>query len=557
MIKTLHIKNYAIIEDLVIRFSDGLSIITGETGAGKSILLGALGLIMGRRADTKSLYDHAKKCVIEGTFKISPYNLQSFFEAHELDYDEETVVRREISPSGKTRAFINDTPVNLKQLQHLSGSLIDLHQQFDTLDIHEVSFQLRMLDALAGHKDVLKQYSLEYQSYENRRRELRKLEKQQAEAGKETDFLQFQLNELLEAELMPGEQEELEAEITTLTKSEDIKRVVSQAVNGFSGGEQNLLGQLEELQSTMMEVAEYNPKLQKIYDRYLASVEEISDINRELEDLSDHIEYDGERINEIQERLDHIYRLEKKHRVGNLEELLKIQADFQMQLGSFGDLSGSIAKIKEEITTLESGLQKLASRLSKGRKAVCATFLENIHDRLAQLKMHQARLKILIQDTAELTTTGMDDVQFLLAPNKGSDFLQIKEVASGGELSRLALVIKSLVASAIPLPTLIFDEIDTGVSGDVSQKMGKILKQLATDHQVISITHTPQIAAQADMHFFVYKQEKNERTVTQVQELSHEDRIREIATMLSGNPPSSSALQHADELLREAVELSS
>ncbi len=549
MIQKLLIKNYAIIEELEINFSSGLTIITGETGAGKSILLGALGLIMGNRADTKSLYDQGKKCIIEAYFEVKKYNVKAFFEEHEIDYDDEAIVRRELSPSGKSRAFINDTPVNLKMLQQLSGSLIDLHQQFDTLDIHNVSFQLRMIDALAGNNDLLEKYQSTFKQYTAAKRNLAKLIEKSRAADKESDFLNFQLQEFNEAELMEGELEKMETEITKLSNAEDIKRTLGGAFQSLSESESSVISNLEEIGMALASLRKVYPDLEKIMERFDGAVLEIQDVASEFERIAEETEYDGERISEIQTRLDLIYKLQNKHHVKTVNELLEIQADLQSKVGAFADLSSEIEQTEKDIEKFEQKSMKLAAQLSKKRKAVVGGFEKKVQKLLVLLGMEHAQLKIEIGELEELSSTGLDDVNYLFAPNKGSQFLPIKGIASGGELSRLTLATKSLVASAIPLPTLIFDEIDTGISGDTALKMGGILHDLADQHQVVSITHSPQVAVKADNHYFVFKKVKDDKTVTSVRLLTPDERVRAIATMLSGSPPSESALKNAKELL--------
>ncbi len=552
MIQRLLVKNYAIIEAVEIEFSKGLTIITGETGAGKSILLGALGLIMGKRADTKSLYDENVKCVIEAHFDVSKYNLKDFFDNNDVDYDEELVVRRELTPSGKSRAFVNDTPVNLKILQQLSASLIDLHQQFDTLDIHNVSFQLRMLDALAENKKLLDKYQKMYRSYQSNKRQLTKLIEQNASSEREVDFINFQLDEFNKVELINGEQETLESELSVLNNSEDIKRTLAASFNHLTESEQAVVGQLTGLSNALSAIKAYNPKLESLCQRFDATIYELEDISNEFEAIADQTEYDPERIQEVNDRLDLIYKLQKKHNVVDVASLIEIQEDLQNQLNGFGDLSDQIAQLELDIDKQETDLKEIAIKLSKKRKGVIAGFEQKVHQMLGHLSMNNARLKVDVQPLQELNATGLDDVNFLFAANKGGRLQAIKDVASGGEIARLTLCTKSLIASAIPLPTLIFDEIDTGVSGDVALKMGDILRQLSDHHQVVSITHSPQIASKADAHYFVYKKDTEERTITKVKQLSKEERIRAIATMLSSNPPSDSAMQNARELLATA-----
>ena len=549
MIKSLQIRNYAIIEELEIRFSEGLTIITGETGAGKSILLGALGLIMGERADTKALYHLDQKCVVEALFDIRKYRLQDFFQENDIDYDNELVIRREILPSGKSRAFINDTPVNLRELQQLSGALIDLHQQFDTLDIHQVSFQLRMLDALAGHRTELEAYQQGYAEYQRLKHQLESLQEADRQAMREIDFLQFQYNELSAAALREGEQDELESELDQLANAEEIKRVLSNLYQGLSGEEQAVISQLEEMAVSLNSVRKFHPALESLHQRLQGAIYELQDMAEEFERIGESTEYDGERIVEVQQRLDVLYRLQNKHQVSSIGELLEIQQRLEGQLQTYGDRSDEIDAIQARLDVLEKSLQERAAGLSERRREVVPGFQKNVLSLLEQLSMEHAQLQIQVRPTRTLTSTGTDEVEFLFAANKGGRLLPMKDVASGGELSRLTLVTKSLVASAIPLPTLIFDEIDTGISGDVALKMGNILRGLSDQHQVVSITHSPQVASKANTHYFVFKQIKDERTVTRVRSLSQEERIRAIATMLSQNPPSDSAIENAKELL--------
>jgi DNA repair protein RecN (Recombination protein N) len=553
MIKNIQISNYAIIEELEINFSNGLTIITGETGAGKSILLGALGLIMGKRADTKVLYNQEKKCIIEANFEIGRHKMQHFFEENDIDYEPETVVRREITPSGKSRAFVNDTPVNLKTLQQLSSALIDLHQQFDTLDIHNVSFQLRMIDALADNDALLDTYQKGFRKYQGDKRRLAKLREETANAAKEIDYIEFQLNEFNEAELIEGEQEELETESKKLNSAEDIKRGLSAVYSHLTEDEQSVVGQLESLAVVLNGVVKYDTRLESIYNKFEGLVLELQALSEDIEKIADGTEFDPARISEIQERLNVIFRLQSKHQVRSVEELLVIQEDLSEKLTSFGDMSGEIEALEKQIGEQEEKLFKKAAGLSKRRKAVVGGFEKKVHAMLAELSMEHAKLEVQVLPLEDLTATGADEVNFLFAANKGSRMQHIKDVASGGEISRLTLVTKSLVASAIPLPTLIFDEIDSGVSGDVALKMGNILRRLSNHHQVVSITHSPQIASKADVHYFVHKRIKADRTVTAVRELTQDERVRAIATMLSQNPPSAAALENARDLLSAAA----
>jgi len=549
MIKWLKIKNYAIIEELELQFSEGLTIITGETGAGKSILLGALGLLMGKRMDTKALYDTSKKCVIEGAFDISKYNLKKLFEKHDLDYEEELLIRRELTPAGKSRAFVNDTPTNLKILQLLSSSLIDLHQQFDTQELHTTDFQLQMLDALANNKAFLEDYQVLYSNYQNNKRQLKKLIEEQQRAVQESDFLNFQLEELEKAALENGEQSKLETEADKLTHAEDIKRNMNAVYLHLSEADQSVLNQLQELSVSITNVSEFDPKIGKLKERFDSILFELQDLTSEFEQVAEETEYDGERLQEVNERLDLIYHLQKKHQVQSVEELVELQEHLQGKHTSFSELETTNADLEKEIATQKKQLTQQAKILSERRQQIAPKFQSNVEQMLHDLSMEHAQMKIEFSAADDLLVSGLDEVEYLFAANKGSRMQSIRSVASGGEQSRLALATKSLVASAIPLPTLIFDEIDTGISGHVALKMGEILRRLSDEHQVVSITHSPQVASKANAHYFVYKKVKDERTVTHVKPLTPDERVRAIAVMLSSNPPSESALQNARELL--------
>ncbi|OAV45503.1 DNA repair protein RecN [Lewinella sp. 4G2] len=551
MIKRLQIQNYAIIEELQLDFADGLSIITGETGAGKSIVLGALSLILGGRTNSKTLFDAERKCIIEGRFAISAYNLQTFFQDHDLDYDDELIIRREITPSGKSRAFVNDTPANLKVLQELGATLIDLHQQFDTLYINNPTFQLELLDALAGQKETADEYRSEYEKLQTTRRELRKLHDQQATARREQEFLEFQVAEFDTANLVAGEQAELESEQHRLSNADEIKQLTSGIFHYLTEGESAVSDQLTTVGNKLSSLAAGDTQLSKLNERFESLRLELDEIASDLEAFGEGIEANPERLEEVNERLNMLFRLQSKHSVKSVEELLGIYEELAGKLGHFANLDGEIARLAKAEEKITATLGKLGLKLRKGRQRVAPGFSKSIQQQLAELSMENARLVVDFAELEKPGPNGLDEVQFLFSANKGSQLQTIKSAASGGEMSRLALVTKSLVASAMNLPTLIFDEIDSGVSGDVAQKMGNILTNLAQHHQVVVITHSPQVASRADRHYFVYKQDKAglNRTITQVRELNKDERIRSIAVMLSQNPPSDSALTNARELI--------
>ncbi len=550
-IKSLHIKNYALIRELDMQFDSGLTIITGETGAGKSILLGALGLIMGERADTKALYNFNKKCVVRAVFDISTYELQEFFEENELDYEEELVIQRELTPSGKSRAYVNDTPVRLPLLRRLSSSLIDLHRQFDTLDINETSFQIKLLDALAGQQEEIKTYRREFKEYHQKLRALEQLREQAQQNKMEREFLQFYLDELLEAELKAGEQEELEELQKKLSHAEEIQQKLHHTHFQLLDSESALLPQLDQLLIELNKLKDYMPALSETLRRFDELSIEMRELAGELPRLSEEAQANPEKLEEVNQRLDQLYRLQQKHQLPSTEKLLEKQRQLEEKLAAGTQTEQEIRRLEKETEQAYKNLTQKAQKISKKRRSVAPQFRKKVIAMLQELGMPSARLDITFELLRELSPHGLDEVQFLFSANKGAPLQPIKEVASGGELARLTLTTKSLVASAIPLPTLIFDEIDTGISGDVALKMGNILAQLAKEHQVICITHSPQVAARAHKHYEVIKEETKDSTQTQVHLLQKEDRVHAIAVMLSKNPPTEAAVENARELMGE------
>lgn len=549
MIISLEIQNYAIIEELHVNLDKGLNIITGETGAGKSILLGALGLIMGKRADTKVLYHQDRKCIVEARFNIETYNLQNYFEANDLDYENELIVRREISPTGKSRAFVNDSPVKLALLQELTKSLVDMHQQFDTLDIHSSKWQMEVIDSLAGNGKLLESYQKEYKEYKIAERRLKALDLDAANALKELDYITFQFTELDDASLEHDEQENKEQLLNKLSGTEDIQRVASSAHFAIDESEQSIVNQLQTIAQDLDHIKELDPKLSESYERVLSSLEELRDLAAVLQDINESVEHDPNLAQETQERLDLIYRLQKKHQVLTIEELLVIQTELHNKISTQQKMDGEIDETRSQMEKLEKSLRTSAQKLSKSRKKIAKSFSKDVEKSLATLSMEHAKIEARITPLEQLTPTGLDKIDYYFSANKGGTLGELKHVASGGEISRLTLVIKSLVASSMALPTLIFDEIDTGVSGEVANRMAEIISSLAEKHQVMSITHSPQIAGKANHHYFVYKHETDTRTITNIKLLSDKDRIVEIAKMLSGNPPSKAAIANAKELI--------
>lgn len=550
MLKHLSIRNYALIDQVEVDFSDGLTIITGETGAGKSILLGALSLIAGNRADTQSLQDKTKKCIVEASFNIKEYSLKDFFEANELDHEPTTTIRREVNPEGKSRAFINDTPVTLNQLKELAEKLIDIHSQHQTLTLNGSEFQLSVVDAYAQHPDTLSEYYNGFKLFKSLEKTLNELLLREAQAKKDLDYFQFQFNELEDANLKAAEQTAMEQELETLNNAEEIKLNLSKTAFGLNGGEQNILSSLNEIKLILAAFAKFKPEIQELSTRLNSSFIELKDISNELENLEQEIVYDPTRIEELTNRLDSIYRLLQKHQVKTVEELITIKDELSDKLLDFSSLETEIEKTKKELDALQRKLMALAKKIAGNRKKVIPKIEKEIASLLSSLAMPNAQLKIEHTETEILAAKGIDKVNFLFSANKGSDFKELNKVASGGELSRLMLSIKSLIAQLTALPTIIFDEIDTGVSGDVADKVGSIMNKMANAMQVITITHLPQIASKGQNHLFVYKEDKNNKTYSNIKKLSAEERVQEIAKMLSTGTPTVSAIKNAKELLK-------
>ncbi|MBN8696821.1 MAG: DNA repair protein RecN [Bacteroidetes bacterium] len=550
MLKHLSVQNYALIDQLEVEFADGLTIITGETGAGKSILLGALGLIAGSRADIQSLQDKSKKCIIEAAFNIKGYALNDFFNEHELDYEAITTIRREINPEGKSRAFINDTPVTLNQLKDLGERLIDIHSQHQTLSLNGADFQLSVVDAFAKHESLLNEYKTEYKNFRSLEKQLNELIEKEAQAKKDMDYFQFQFNELEDANLKAGEQAALEQELETLNNAEDIKLNLSKAAFGLSGGEQNLLSSLNEVKNILNGLSKFKPEIAELNTRINSSYIELKDISNELEALEQEILYDPKRIEILNDQLDAIYRLQQKHQVKTIEELIAIKDELSNKLLDFSSLESEIEKVKALLERSDKTLSEKAKTISENRKKVIPKIEKEIGSLLSSLSMPNAQLKIEQKAMETYSANGIDKINFLFSANKGSEFKELNKVASGGELSRLMLSIKSLIAQLTALPTIIFDEIDTGVSGDVADKVGSIMNTMSGKMQVITITHLPQIASKGGSHLFVYKEDKNNKTYSNIRKLSADERVQEIAKMLSTGNPSAAAISNAKELLK-------
>ncbi|MGN6294843.1 MAG: DNA repair protein RecN [Chitinophagaceae bacterium] len=549
MLRTLSIQNYAIIHELEIDFSSRLNIITGETGAGKSIIIGALGLILGERADSGVLVSKEKKCIVEGVFVAGDKkDIRQFLQQNEFDVQDEVVVRREIAVNGKSRAFINDTPVTLAQLNELSSLLVDLHQQFDTLEIGESDFQREVLDALAGNNDALQSYQAVYHQWQDTKRQWEALKERQLQFNKEADYQQFQYNELEEAGFKENELEEIDAELKMLSHAEGIKTMLDKANVELQEGESPMVPQLKSLLHQLQSFEAYHPGLSALGKRLQSVQIELQDIADELELINNQVNYDPARIEQLNDRLSLGYRLQKKHSVSDTAGLLEIMKQLGEKLQAVLHIDEEIQQKEKETGRLFEEAGKLAKKITAARTKEIKPLEEKVNKLLVQVGMPNARLKVDLR-AAELREWGADTIEFLFDANKSGQFHPLRKVASGGELSRLMLCIKSLVAQSIDLPTMIFDEIDTGISGEAAKQVGIIMKGLAGKRQVICITHQPQIAGKADAHYFVYKEKVRDTIKTNIRQLKPEERITAIAQMLSGEKPTAAALENAKEML--------
>nr|MBC7611742.1 DNA repair protein RecN [Pseudopedobacter sp.] len=553
MLSRLVIKNYALIDNLDISFDRDLNVITGETGAGKSIVLGALSLILGQRADGKYFFNQQKKCIVEGFFKIKSYQIKSFFEEFDLDYEDETVLRREIALDGKSRAFINDTPVTLQILKALGQQLIDVHSQHATLEINNSDFQLLVVDLMAQHDELLQEYKSGYQHLKKNQRKLKQLKEESEKAKADQDYFQFLFDELEGANVQSEEQEELENELNSLTHAEEIKKNLQSATFLISNNENAAYVQIKEALSQIQSLEKFQPAIEEFATRLKSALIEIKDVSDELETLEQNTSFNELRANEINDRLSLLYGLQKKHRLNNNLELIAFQNELSDKLHQILFTDEDIIRLENEIELLSKSLKKKALIISKNRKEIIPSIEEYILKVLDQVGMNNAQLKIeqKVLEDEKLDQNGIDQIRFLFNANKGHQLSELNKVASGGELSRLMLTIKSLIAKRTALPTIIFDEIDTGVSGEVANRVGNIMQELAKDMQVITITHLPQMASKGKAHYFVYKLVKDDFTYTQIKKLNTEERVVEIAKMLSGENPKASALQNAKELLQD------
>ncbi|MBC6109516.1 DNA repair protein RecN [Pedobacter fastidiosus] len=549
MLQKLSIRNYALIDSLDIEFDKGLNIITGETGAGKSIILGALSLILGQRAESKYFFNQDKKCVIEGSFVLADENLKELFEEHDVDFFNESTLRREISIDGKSRSFINDTPVNLSILKQIGEKLIDIHSQHATQEINDADFQLLIVDSLANHKALLFDYRNGFKKLRQESNRLKKLVNDADEARSKQDYEQFLFNELEQANLKEHEQEELEQELERLTHAESIKRALLTTTGLLSEIEPSALQLLKEAQIQLQSIEKFDPSINILYERLRSSIIEIKDIADETSGLEADTLHSAERLDIINQRLDSLYSLQQKHRVANNTELLALQQQLQNNLNQLLSSDENIEQLTKEIAQLKVELHKKASELSLNRKKAIKVVEEQTSNTLKKVGMPSAKLILAQQTLADLAKDGLDEINLLFTANAGQAPAPVNKVASGGELSRLMLAIKALLAKHTSLPTIIFDEIDTGISGETALKVGEVIAQLGENMQVLSITHLPQIAAKGESHYFVYKNEDGGKTTTGIRKLKQEERIGAIAEMLSGKNPGASAIENAKELL--------
>ncbi|MCK5822502.1 MAG: DNA repair protein RecN [Bacteroidales bacterium] len=550
MLQSLSINNYALIDELNIKFNQGFSIITGETGAGKSILLGAISLILGQRADTSILKNKDNKCIIEGVFDISEYSLHDFFDNNDLDFEKFTIIRREINPNGKSRAFINDTPANISILKELGSKLVDIHSQHQNLILNDTLFQLFVVDIMAQHKDLLNEYKNDFKEYKKLNNELNNLIEKSEKEKQDLDYLQFQYNQLEEANLIADEQEDLENDLETLTHSEEIKTNLSKAFHLLSGEGETSISQINEVKSSLSLLNKFFSKSIDLSQRIDSVLIELNDISNEIEIISNDVEYNPDKITNIKERLDLIYSLQQKHRVSTINELIEIKSNLENQINEISSFDSEIDELTVKLKNKYDNLVKKANKISSQRKKVIPEIEEKIIELLQSLGMPNAKFKILQDKTEQLSLNGLETVTFLFSANKKVEMQSISKVASGGELSRLMLSIKSIISKSIALPTIIFDEIDIGVAGEIADKMGNIMLNMSKNMQVVSITHLPQIASKGQNHYTVYKDDYNDTTTTNIKLLDDDERVVEIAKMLSGESVTNAAFENAKDLLR-------
>ena len=549
MLQKLHIQNYAIIDEIKIRFSENLNVITGETGAGKSILMGALSLILGERAESAVLRDTNKKCVVEGHFAAKGSLIKSFLSSHELDAGEELILRREIAVNGKSRAFVNDTPVNLNQLKELSSLLVDLHQQFDTLELGDHHFQREILDALGDNNNLLINFKSAFTKYLDKKNLLQALKKKQQDANLTFGYNKFLFDELESAGLKENELEDLDAELKLLSNAEEIKQQLSNIFFELKESEQPVIQQLKSLINKLHSLHQFHTGIEDLENRLQSTQYEIADIADCIDGINDSVKYNPERLQLINDKISLGYKLLKKHNVNATAELLQIKENLQAKLDDVLNIEESISANEKEVQHLLDQCSQMAEVISENRHKAVKPLVEKVNLLLARVGMPNAVIKVEIT-AAGINQYGKDNIVFLFDANKSNRFEPLSKVASGGELSRIMLCIKSLVAKKLQLPVLIFDEIDTGISGEAARQVGAIMKELSAEHQVITITHQPQIAAKATAHYFVFKSDKSDQIATSIRLLTNEERVQTIAQMLAGENPTPIALKNAKEMMR-------
>lgn len=552
MIQKLYIKNYALIDAMEINFQHGFSVITGETGAGKSILLGALSLLLGQRADGKAIRQGEQKCIIEACFSFSKGSLENFFRQNDLDYDDQgtCIVRREIQSNGKSRAFVNDTPVSLTILKALSSQLIDIHSQHRNLFLADASFQLNVVDIIAAHSDLLARYGNEYTLYQNTSKELIRLKEAALKQDEEADYLTFQYNQLKEAGLYDKEQEDLEQEQASLSHAEEIKNILYKTDQIMVGENISVLSALNDALHLLSDISSYLPQGEEWYERLNSNLIDLKDLTDELSNQQERIEYNPQRLETVNERLDLIYSLQKKHRVNTVEELLEIEKRLENQLQANDSLKEQIEETEQLLQAAYRQVEATGQQLSANRKKVIPRIEKQMIEMLKELGMPNIRFEIKITPHA-YDNTGGDSILFLFSANKNATLQPVSDIASGGEIARVMLTLKALIADAISLPTIIFDEIDTGVSGEIAGKMARIMQKMGRTMQVITITHLPQIASKGVVHYKVYKEDNANSTITHIRQLTPKERINELAGMLSNGVLSEAALNNARSLLKE------
>jgi DNA repair protein RecN (Recombination protein N) len=552
MLVKLYVQNYALIKDLDVELEDGLTIITGETGAGKTILLGALSLILGKRADTSVLLEKNEKCVVEGTFRIEEYDLSQFFKINELDYEPVTILRREINPAGKSRAFINDTPVTINLLEELGDQLIDIHSQHQTLMLHDNLFQLNVIDSFAGTTKLVVRYKQAYYNYRSSLKQYNEAKEKTERSKSDLDYYRFQLNQLDDAKLIEGEQDALEKEQELLSHAEDIKLGLSSASDLFSSDNNSILIMLREAKLDIAKVIEFLPQGKEIFDRAESSYIELNDLAGELEKLAATIEADPHRLAQVNDRLDTIYSLIQKHKVNKLNELIIKREEIRQTIKSIVTGDERVTELAAVLDKETKALKNLAEEISGKRKNILNDVEKKITDLLKQLGMPNARFRINLSKLQDFTYLGIDHADFLFSANKQVEPENLAKIASGGELSRVMLSLKSLLTKNTNLPTIIFDEIDAGVSGEVADKVGQILSGMGKYMQVVNITHLPQVASRGTKHYHVYKDESGTSTITRIKLLSSEERVMEVARLLSGSEITETAIKNAKELIKSA-----